>query len=191
MDGCMDFSDYYGKFWKYSQRQWANLGVKFRKGTTFIDDEYIIECLQSNKDGLGYVCLFIQIMILKNELAHNKFFTSGMRPELLYDRWTWKITKLPSYVLDETGNIKKSVKKQPYTHILNTHLMWMRQLAHEVRNVPGKYENRSSEIYDKTVLLEPQKLNEWVEKCSEEWISQWVYIPDEIVDEDKEINQET
>ena len=69
--------------------------------------------------------------------------------------------------------------------------MWMRQLAHEVRNVPGKYENRSSEIYDKTVLLEPQKLNEWIEKCSEEWISQWVYIPDEIIDEDKEINQET
>ena len=184
----MNYSEYYGKYWNYTQRQWQNLGIKFDKGGSNVNHEFMLECLETNSNTSWYVFLFIQVMILKHEIAENNWvITSGIKPELLYDRWTWKSTKIPQYVRDESGELRPNVRKHPYTHVLNTFRMWMKQLVHEIYNKTGRYEQRADIIYNNTVILEPQKLNEWIDKCSEEWINQWVQMPEEIFDdEDKE-----
>lgn len=180
----MDYNEIYGKYWIYNTRQWSNLGLKFDAGGTNINSDFMLECLTEDNNTLGYVMLFIQIMILKNELLNknNTYINSGLRPELLYDRWTWKSTKISKYIRNVDGDIKANVIKHPYTHILNTYKMWMKQLVYEIYNKKGQYEQRSNDLYDKTVLLEPRQLNDWIDTCSEEWINQWVFIPDEGLD---------
>ena len=191
MDTRMNYSEHYGKFWNYNQRQWANLGIKFDKGGSSVNREFMLDCLETTSDTLWYVVLFIQIVLLKHEIADNNWVvTSGLKPELLYDRWTWKSTKIPQYIRDEAGELRPNVQKHPYTHLYNTFRMWMKQLIHEIYNKTGRYEQRSDTMYNHTVLLEPQKLNEWIDECSEDWVKQWVLIPDEMIDEDKEVNQE-
>lgn len=181
----MNFSEFYGKYWNYTPRQWRNVGLVFEGNTTGINKDFMLEALKENGDRLGYVLYFIQIMILKREIANNnRYISSGIRPELIYDKWTIKSTKIQQYIRDESGNIKPNVLKRPYTHVLNCYNKWLKQLMSDVHKLIGRYDHRINSIDEVTTYLEPEVINNWIDKYSEDWISEWVYEPDTEIDED-------
>ena len=185
----MDYSEFYGKFWNYSPRQWRNVGIVFEGDTTGINKGYMLDVLEENGDRLGYVLFFIQIMILKQEIANNKWYiVKGLRPEMIYDRWTLQTTKLVRYVRDENGNVKPKIAERPYTHVYNCYRTWLKQLMYEIKHKVGRYDHRTNLVDELTIQLEPEKINRWIDAFSEEWIAEWVYDPDHIrEDEDDRV----
>lgn len=177
--------------WDYTLRQWKNLGLRFESGNSYLKPDYVIECLRENGSQMGYMLMFVQIAILKCEISKgNDYITSGLRPEFLYDSWTWRTTKIHKYVTDDDGNIKASILKHPQTHIFNIYRKWMKQLVCEIHNNIGRYEHRNNAMDEKTVYLEPQRINDMIDEQCENWILYWVFDPEQVNDEDKtqEIN---
>ena len=173
--------------WDYTLRQWKNLGLRFETGNSYLKPDYVIECLEENGRQMGYMLMFVQIAILKGEIGKgNTYLTSGLRPEILYDRWTWKTTKLPKYVRNEDGDIKPSILKQPQTHIFNCYRTWMKQLVDDIRNDIGRYEHRTNLMDESVVYLEPQHINNMIDERSENWIMYWVFEPDREENEEEE-----
>lgn len=188
----MNYREIYGKMWDYTPRQWRNLGLQFEKETTYLKPEYVVECLEEDGRNMGNMLMFVQIMLLKSEIHNNNsYIQEGVRPELLYDRWTWKTTKLHDYVRDDTGNIKESIKSRAQTHIFNCYKTWMKQLMYEIKNRVGRYDYRTNDMHEKTTFLEPERMTKWLDEYSENWMEQWVYDPTEMTDEAQEDTEET
>lgn len=183
----MLYRDIYGKMWDYTLRQWKNLGLRFEDGNSYLKPDYVIAMLEENGRGLIYMLMFIQIAILKHEIGKgNTYITSGLRPELLYDKWALRTTKIYTYVRDADGNIKQSIVKRPQTHLFNVYRNWMKQLISEIHTNIGRYEHRNNCMDERTVYLEPQHINDMIDEQSENWICNWVFEPDRVEDEEEE-----
>lgn len=182
----MQYRAIYGKMWDYTRRQWTNLGLRFETGNTYLKPDYVIECLEENGKNMGYMLMFIQISIVKCEIGKgNDYITSGLRPELLYDKWTWRSTNIYNYVRGDDGKIKPSILKRPQTHLFNIYRNWMKQLVSEIYTLTGRYAHRSNLMDERTVYLEPEHINYMIDEQSGNWIYQWVYAPDMIAEEDE------
>lgn len=190
----MNFIDFYGKYWTYSNRQWRNLGIKFQDMLHgLMDEQYLIECfLDDDNTQLGYALMFQQIMFLKRELnSGNWYIGKGMKPELIYDTYSINTANIKRYLFNEMGELKPSIRKRPVTHIRNCYKTWLNQLMYKIapiNNIHRAESNRNA-MYERTVLMEPEVINTWIDKYSEQWINEWVYEPD-MVDNDEEEIQE-
>ena len=67
----------------------------------------------------------------------------------------------------------------------------MKQLMYEIKNRVGRYEHRTNDQHEKTTFLEPEKMTKWLDEYSEDWMAQWVYDPDGMIDEAQEDSEET
>ena len=185
----LDYRDFYGKYWGYTARQWRNLGLQFVSGTTYLQPEYVLDALKANNGQLGYIMLFVQISILQTEIhKQNTLLLSGVVPEILYDRWTWKSMRLSASIYDKDGSIKPRVGETPQTHIFNLYRKWMKQLVHDMYNHIGRSEHRTQEINARMIHCAPDKLALWLDQFPENWIGDWVFDPDGLIAEDDSVD---
>lgn len=173
----MDYRDFYGKYWGYTPRQWRNLGVRFQsENKGYLDPACVLDALTENGDRLGYIMLYAQISILMTEISKgNDLLMDGVIPEILYDRWTWKSTKLSASIYDKNGKIKPCVAASPHTHVFNVYRKWMKQLVHDIYNHIGRDEHRTFGVYERMRHMDPVKMAQWLDTFPECWGSNWAY----------------
>lgn len=192
--------EFFGKYWDYSNRQWSNLGVKFtnvRMG--IIDEQWFVDEIRNNEGisvPLSYALMQMHVLFVKMLIASgNQPMCLGITPELLYDRMTWKLCNIQKHVRDVNGNFKPSFLNHPITHVRNCMRTWMKQLAYEMDTKNDhhthRYERKAKQLAEKTVYLEPEEINRWIDQFSEDWINCYVYDPDRQLedDNDKEIEE--
>lgn len=175
----MDMIDYYGKYWSLTNRQWRNLGLRFKnldKGV--LDNSFVADCLMECGNTFGYLMLYIQITYLKRELLKgNRILTDMLMPEIIYDRFTLNSVKISRYIYDSDGNLKKKVLINPTAHLQNCVNVWLKQLMCELYPKNHKYYGshiRAHNMYTNTFYLDPVTLNNQLDNCGQIYASDYI-----------------
>lgn len=175
----MDMTDFYGKYWSLTNRQWRNLGLRFKnidKGV--LDNKFVADCLLEGGDTVGYLMLYIQVTYLKRELHKgNRILCSMLMPEIIYDMFTLRSVNIRKYVIDNNGKLKKKVAINPTAHLQNCINRWLKQLMCELYPKKHKYYGshiRAHNMYTNTFYLDPVDLNNQLDSNGQIYASDYV-----------------
>lgn len=158
----MLYREVYGKYWNISPRQWRNLGIVFDVGTTGINSVFALEAIECDGPELYYLLLFAQIIIIKEMIiGGNDEICRGIIPEIIYDRITSRSANIQKYLRNANGDIKPSIIKQPYTHLLNCIRKWISQCMYDIKNHVGRYAHRTALMSNLTIQIDEYRLAEW------------------------------